>query len=328
MAAKAHTTKPAASARSEVPDLLAARLKDVAQSLPPGMRRVAKFISDNHALSLGASAAILASRTGTSDATVVRTVQAMGFAGMADLKRVLAHALAAKPIDPAEAMRRTLAETGINDARRAIDHAIKTQHKAIGALGEADIRDALQAAVVTLQPAKRIMVFGLGPSAALARYAATLLGRSGRISRALDASGVALADQLLDLDANDALVVLAYGRAYREVIAIFAEAKRLALPLVLITDSLEPSLAKRADVVVLVRRGQAGRVALHGATLVALEAVILGLASLDSAQALSSLGRLNELRASIEGERHDAGVIASLPHRSTGGQTRKPAGAP
>ncbi len=324
MASKAHITKPTASARSEVPDLLAARLKDGAQSLAPGMRRVAKFINDNHAVSLGASAADLATRTGTSDATVVRTVQAMGFAGMADLRRVLAETLAAKPIDPAEAMRRTLAETGINDARQAIDHAIEIQRKAIDALGDAEIRDALQAAVVTLQPAKRIMVFGLGPSAALAKYVVTLLGRSGRISRALDASGVSLADQLLDLNADDALLVLAYGRAYREVIAVFAEAKRLSLPLVLITDSLEPSLAKRAAVVVLVRRGQAGRVALHGATLVALEAVILGLASLDSAQALSSLGRLNELRASIAGERHDAGGRLS-PHQGTAGQTKKPA---
>jgi DNA-binding MurR/RpiR family transcriptional regulator len=166
-------------------------------------------------------------------------------------------------------------------------------------------------------------VFGLGPSAALARYASVLLGRFGRISRALDASGISLADQLLDLNANDALVVLAYGRAYREVIAIFAEAKRLCLPLVLVTDSLDPSLAKSADVVVRVRRGQAGRVALHGATLVALEAIILGLASLDSVQALSSLGRLNELRAAIAGERHDAGVKISSPYRSTADQSQK-----
>jgi DNA-binding MurR/RpiR family transcriptional regulator len=324
MTAKARLSKSTASSRSEVPDLLAARLKDVAHSLPSGMRRVARFISDNRAVTLGASAANLASRTGTSDATVVRTVQAMGFAGMADLKRALADTLAADPTNPAEAMRRTLAETGINDARQAIDHAIEVQRIAVDALEKPEVRDTLQAAVVTLHPAKRIMVFGLGPSAALAQYTAILLGRSGRISRALDTSGVLLADLLLDLNANDALIVLAYGRAYREVIAVFAEAKRLSLPLVLITDSLEPSLAKSADVVVRVRRGQAGRVALHGATLVALEAVILGLASLDSMQALSSLDRLNDLRAAIAGERHDTGVAASPLHQNTAGQPQKP----
>jgi DNA-binding MurR/RpiR family transcriptional regulator len=319
------TPKSTASDHSEVLDTFATRLNDVVQSLPPGMRRVARFISDNRAVSLGASAADLASRTGTSDATVVRTVQAMGFAGMADLKRVLADALMAKPVDPAEAMRRTLAETGVNDARRAVDHAIEVQRKAVDALGETKVRDALQAAVVALHPAKRIMVFGLGPSSALANYTAILLGRTGRISRALVASGVSLADQLLDLNADDALIVLAYGRAYREVAAIFSEAKRLFLPLVLVTDSLDRSLATAADVVVPVHRGQARRVALHGATLVALEAIILGLASLDSEQALFSLGRLNELRASIVGERHDVGA---KPYRRTADQSPRFEGTP
>ena len=96
-----------------------------------------------------------------------------------------------------------------------------------------------RAAVATLHPAQRIVVFGLGPSAALARYLATMLGRAGRTTKALDASGIALADQMLDLGPGDALLVLAYGRAYREVVALFGEARRMALPVVLVTDSLD-----------------------------------------------------------------------------------------
>ena len=46
---------------------------------------------------------------------------------------------------------------------------------------------------------------------------------------------------------------------------------------------------------------------LHGATLVALEAIILGLAAADGPRALASLDRLNDLRASITGSRHDVG---------------------
>jgi DNA-binding MurR/RpiR family transcriptional regulator len=287
-------------------DAFGERLAAALPGLPPAGRRVARFLAEHRPLALALSALELAAKTGTSDATVVRTVQALGFAGLPELKRELAAALAAPPPDPAIAMRRTLAEAGA-DSGRAVDLAIETQREAVEALAQPEARATLRAAVAALHPARRILVFGLGPSAALARYLAILLGRAGRATRALDASGIALADQLLDLGAGDALLVLAYGRAYREVAALFEEARRLGLPLVLVTDSLDRSLARQADVVVPARRGRARRVALHGATLVALEAIALGLAAMDGDRALAALDRLNDLRAAIAGGRHDVG---------------------
>lgn len=291
---------------SALTDPFGDRLGAALSSLSPAARRVARFLGENRALALALSAAELAGRTGTSDATVVRTVQALGFTGLPELKRALAEALAAGPSDPATAMRDTLAEAGSN-AVAAVDLAIERQREAVEALATPEARATLRAAVAALHPARRILVFGIGPSAALARYLAMLVARAGRSARALDASGIALADQMLDLDAGDALLVLAYGRAYREVVALFGEARRLGLPIVLVTDSLDRSLARHADVVVPARRGRARRVALHGATLVALEAIALGLAAMDGDRALAALDRLNDLRAAIAGGRHDVG---------------------
>jgi DNA-binding MurR/RpiR family transcriptional regulator len=297
--------EPANSAEATA-DPFAERLRELGPGMSPAARRVSRFIAGNRAIALGASAADLAERVGTSDATVVRAVQAMGFTGMPELKRALADALAGDPANPAEAMRRTLAEL-VQDSGQAVDHALDVQREAVDALAAPEARATLRAAVAALHPARRILIFGLGPSAALARYVAILLARVGRTAQALDASGLALADQLLDLGSGDALMVLAYGRAYREVAAVFGEAKRLGLTIVLVTDSLDRSLAKHADVVIPARRGRTRRVALHGATLVALEAVVLGLASLDGERALASLDRLNDLRAVITGGRQDVG---------------------
>jgi len=291
---------------SALTDPFGDRLGAALSGLSPAARRVARFLGENRALALALSAAELAGRTGTSDATVVRTVQALGFTGLPELKRALAEALAAGPSDPATAMRDTLAEAGSN-AVAAVDLAIERQREAVEALATPEARATLRAAVAALHPARRILVFGIGPSAALARYLAMLVARAGRSARALDASGIALADQMLDLGAGDALLVLAYGRAYREVVALFGEARRLGLPIVLVTDSLDRSLARHADVVVPARRGRARRVALHGATLVALEAIALGLAAMDGDRALAALDRLNDLRAAIAGGRHDVG---------------------
>ena len=57
--------------------------------LAPAQRQVARFFTE-HAARLGFySAAEIAERLGTSDATVVRTAQALGYRGLADLKRAL-----------------------------------------------------------------------------------------------------------------------------------------------------------------------------------------------------------------------------------------------
>jgi DNA-binding MurR/RpiR family transcriptional regulator len=290
------------------PDPFAQRLADRSPALSPSALRVARYIDANKATVLASSAAELAARIGTSDATVIRAVQSLGFDGLPELRRTLAASLgaAASAATPADAMRATLADVGA-EAGRAIDLAIEAQREAVEALATADSRATLRAAVEALHPARRILTFGIGPSATLARYVAVLLARAGRAARALDATGIALADQLLDLGPGDALLVLAYGRSYREVVAVFAEARRLGLRIVLVTDSLERSLARHADVVVPARRGRARRVALHGATLVALEAIALGLAAAQGERAVATLERLNDLRAAIAGSRSDVG---------------------
>lgn len=290
---------------SNVVDLLVQRLRERDAALSPGARRVARYITDNRAQAIACSAAELASRVGTSDATVVRTAQALGFTGLGDLKRALAASLS-NEMTPADAMRRTLAETG-TEAGSAVDLVIRTHQAAIEVLSTPQARATILAAIAVLHPARRVLIFGIGPSAPLAGYVAILLGRTGRAARALDATGIALADQLLDLGTGDALLVLAYGRAYREVVAVLTEARRLGVRIVLLTDGLEPRLAQQADVVVPARRGRAQRVALHGATLVVLEALVLGLAAQDGERAVAALERLNDLRAAVAGARYDAG---------------------
>jgi DNA-binding MurR/RpiR family transcriptional regulator len=280
-------------------DLFGARLAAHAGALPPACRRVAHYIDSNRTSVLASSAMQLAAGAGTSDATVIRTVQALGFAGLGALKQALL-ASSERSSTPAEAMRRTLGEVG-EDTGRAIGSVFEAHEEALAGLRPVAVRERIAAAVAALHPARRVAIFGIGPSAALASYMAILLARVGRRSLALNVSGAMLADQLLDLRPNDALLVLAYGRAYPEVAAVFDEARRLALPIVLVTDSLDRKLARFATVVLPARRGRADRVALHGATLVCLEALVLGLAASGKAEAIATLEHLNRLRSATRG---------------------------
>ena len=181
---------------------------------------------------------------------------------------------------------------------------LAAHEEALTTLRSAAFREQLGQALPLLHTARRIVVFGIGPSAALARYTAVLLARGGRDS---DATGIMLADQMLALRAGDVVLALAFGRAYREVIGLFAEARRLRLPIVLISETANSALAKWTHVVLVIPRGKPRRLALHAATLAGLEAIALALAAANRERAVATLEKLNALRIGASGQRHDVG---------------------
>src|SRR5262249_49937271 len=185
---------------------------------------------------------------------------------LSDLKRAILHALG-QDSTPADDMRRTLEDVQ-KSTGHALDDVLQVHEDGLDVLRSEECAAQIAAGVHALDAAKRIAVFGIGPSAALATYAAVLLGRCGRRSRTLNATGSMLADQLLDMRKGDALLILAYGRLYKEVAAVFGEAKALGLTTVLVTEAKGTALTKLADVVIVVTRGRPGHVALKGATLV------------------------------------------------------------
>lgn len=284
-------------------DLFARRLEERVGGLSPTGRRIAHYISVNRAAAMASSAAELAAVTGTSDASVIRTAQMLGFSGLGELKKALV-ASARPPTDTAENMRRTLGEIGA-DVGRAVATVFEAHADAFEQLRSDEAQRRIRDAVEALHSLRRIVVFGIGPSAPLAAYVATLLRRAGQRCLVLDRTGSMLADQMLDLTAEDGLLVLAYGRAYPEVVAVFGEANRLGIPIVLVTDSLERKLARRAAVTLPASRGRAERVALHGATLVCLEAVVLGLAAVSRTDAMAASDRLEALRTAVRDSSHE-----------------------
>lgn len=150
---------------------------------------------------------------------------------------------------------------------------------------------------------RRVVIFGIGPTAHIAGYFAARVRRKGKRQIVLDRTGTELADQLLELASGDALLMLAYGRPYMEADLATVEARRLGLPIVLITDSEKTVLCERADVVLTVPRGVRERSALHAPTVACLEMILLGLATHAAPQAVSSLAELERLRQATRAQR-------------------------
>lgn len=278
-------------------DAFGESVRRLSSDMPPAVARVAAFLDRNRVAVLASSAAQIAAGAKTSDATVIRTVQALGYDGLPALKQALAASLDGQA-SPATNMGRTLAEIG-DDSEGAVHAVLDAHREALEGLASVEGRKGIRTAVEVLHPANRIAIFGIGPSAHLARYVAMQLTRLGRRALAFDATGWGLADQLLALEDGDAVILLAYGQPYREVKAVMGEARRRLATVVLVTDAAESALAREASAVLLVRRGRANRVALHAGTLAALEALMLALAAVDGTQAVQRLAELDRMRKLI-----------------------------
>ena len=83
--------------------------------LSPAEIQVVQYFRENREEVMVASAAILASRIGTSDATVIRAVKALGYSGLDALRQDLAAELR-RNLSPASRLARTLGEMGPHTA--------------------------------------------------------------------------------------------------------------------------------------------------------------------------------------------------------------------
>jgi len=298
-------------------DRLGDRLRGRGRRLSPALQRVALYLDTHRYEAMNNSATELAAAIGTSDATVVRAVQALGFDGLPDLKQTLA-AFFGNSISPAESLNRTLADID-RRAENAVDLVAASHADALATMQSPEVRARIASATSLLARAQRIVVFGLGSSAYLAGYTGALLARNGHTTHVLDATGSDLADQLLGLKSGDALLMLAYGRTYGEALVTLSEARRLKIPVVLIAGTLDTRLSGRADVEIPVARGRADGVALQGATFVCLEAIMLGLAASNRSRAVSELERLNGLRKNLKArlDRYTASGMAVVGYFGT-----------
>lgn len=234
---------------------LSSRIRALSPTLGPAGRMVLDYIERHPAETLASTARQLGARCGTSDASIVRTAKALGYSGLPELKQAIIDQAGPALPSPSGNMRRTLSD--VPHAEDAIAAVIETHLEGLRKLREEATLARLLTAVEALDPARRILVFGIGPSGALAGYASALLNRIGRRSLPLTQAGAMLADQLLDLQPGDAVLCLAYGRPYPEILAVLGEAGQRGLTSVLITDDLEGEIPPHAQIAVPVPAGAA-----------------------------------------------------------------------
>jgi DNA-binding MurR/RpiR family transcriptional regulator len=281
------------------PPRLVERLALHADQLSPGERRVGEFLAGSAEEAPFLSALEIAGRAGTSDATVVRAVKALGYPGLQALRDELIGDLRERAT-PAARLERSLEELGAQPAA-ILDHVLELQ---IGFLEDArrTVRpEEFTRAVDVLENAERVLVSGLGPTGALCEYLVLRLRRFLRQADAVNATGLRLADALLGFRSGDALVLVVYEALDDDTAATLDRANELEIPVVLVTDSLGAKLEGRVAATLAAPRSRAGSLSTVTTTVAVLDALLLGIAARDRDRALAGLAELNRLRERVVG---------------------------
>ncbi|MBN8979640.1 MAG: MurR/RpiR family transcriptional regulator [Rhizobiales bacterium] len=276
------------------------RVEERIGRMSPAEQRVVRFFQGNREEVLIASAAALAAKVETSDATIVRATKTLGFSGLDELRRTLADELRAS-LSPAARLTRTLGEIG-GSLSAAFEVTLNTHIQSLESLRRTIKAEQFEKAVTSVVKARRIFVFGIGPSSAMANYLVIQLTRFGFDASSLTDTGLLFADDVQKLRRGDLVVMLAYGRVYSELAVLLDEINRRGASALLLTDTLAAKLRHRVNLVLPVARGRADMLSMHTATLGLIEALLVGVAASKPVETLANLKELNELRRRLAGQ--------------------------
>jgi len=274
------------------------RLALASPRLSEAARSILSYLEQHPTMLLASSAMDIAKKLATSDATVIRSIQALGYDGLPHLKAEVAAALDAGIRTPVEKVSVTINE--VDQAKRSLlSISISAYSETLALLEKSEIDSDVARATRTLNEARRIALYGAGPLFPLMQQTAMHLNRIGRRTLLLGGAGGAFADSLIQLEQGDALLVLAYGKVQREGILAEREVRKLGGTIVVITDNPTGRLAGLASQIIVVPRTEVGNMTMYGTVLLVLESMVLGLTALNRDAALSTSMRLRDLREEL-----------------------------
>jgi DNA-binding MurR/RpiR family transcriptional regulator len=163
-------------------DLFGERFRARAHQLSPRLLAVVSYINENREVVLERTAMEIAAATQTSDATVVRAIQALGFAGLRELKQTMERWFG-PAITSSEKMLSTVNALSC-DVNSSIDFVLEGHQRACEVLSRPANRAAVAQAVALLSEARQVAIFGIGASGILAEYTGRLFSRIGTLLRA------------------------------------------------------------------------------------------------------------------------------------------------
>ena len=246
---------------------------------------------------LYASAAELGSQSKTSNASVVRTLQTLGYSGLSELKQEVA-APFTSTVAPEVRLRTRLERLGQN--LEQIQREVWGEAQDLITLTSTINSDEqLSTAVNLIVHAESVHCYGLGASGIAADHLALRLRRIGVTTSLLSADGFRLADQAMALGPRDLLVLFAPGRMTRDIETLLDQAQLVGANTLFVTDELAEQVARRVTTTLSAPHTPTGLTSEGLAGILLSDVLVQAVSAVAPDKALRYSQSLNDLRSRL-----------------------------
>jgi len=254
-------------------------------------RRLIREILDNHEETFFLSSRELAKRYNVDAATIVRTVQALGYERFADFAADLRQHFV-NHITPYTVLKAATQEK--RSVTQQIQHCMERDVESVNVLRSSLAADRAVDLAKRIHGARNILVVGVDLAASLAWFLAYGLTPLGFSAEAPTGSTGNLQHKIDLLTVKDLLVAISFGKCLRETVEAVDRAHGRGIPTFGITDSDTTPIALHCDDYLLAPTSSPSFTGSYVAPMALLNTIIVACAHLRPKRALAMLSRTEQ----------------------------------
>jgi len=254
-------------------------------------RRLIREILDNHEETFFLSSRELAKRYNVDAATIVRTVQALGYERFADFAADLRQHFV-NHITPYTVLKAATQEK--RSVTQQIQHCLERDVESVNVLRSSLAADRVVDLAKKIHGARNILVVGVDLAASLASFLAYGLTPLGFSAEAPVGSTGNLQHKIDLLTVKDLLVAISFGKCLRETVEAVDRAHGRGIPTFGITDSDTTPIALHCDDYLLAPTSSPSFTGSYVAPMALLNTIIVACAHLRPKRALAMLSRTEQ----------------------------------
>jgi DNA-binding MurR/RpiR family transcriptional regulator len=275
---------------------LEARFAEAKRHLSTSRRRLLNQILQEADKTFFLSSREMANRYGVDAATIVRTIQAMGYGKFADFSRDLRNHFVTQ-ITPYTAMRAaTQKSRSVSDyVHQSIEKDLENLNSLKASLEVDKIIELAKQIHVT----RRIIIVGIDFAASLAMSLAYGLLRLGCDAEAPAGTSGLVQNKISIMSSKDMLVAISFGRCLRETVEATKRARQRGVPTFGITDSDKTPIAHYCDQYLITSTGRSSFIDSYVAPVSAINAILIACAHTQPKRSLKLLEQFDRESASV-----------------------------
>jgi len=271
---------------SSTPTQLGARFFDTQADLSLSRQRLLRQIIDESNETFFLSSREMGRRYNVDSATIIRTVQALGYEKFADFVQDLREHFVTQ-ITPYSAMK--AAEQTNRSVADRVRQSVDQDLDNLNAFKAKLDPDKIVEIAKQITQARRIVIIGIDFAASLAESLAYALVRLGFDAEAPTGSSGVVQNKIKILTPKDLLVAISFGRGLRDTIDAVLSARRRSVPSFGITDGGTTPIAKYCDAYLVASTTHTSFINSYVAPVAAINALLVACAHSQSARSLKIL---------------------------------------